>query len=190
MSETADPTPIDDNDVARAAEALNETESMWSKLSAMYEPTAVCPECRGTGTLAGGGVFGEIPCPTCDGGGAVKHPLADEIGQLALPDFKPARRQLALMASALDKSNRYEYQKLNPDADQEVVKEPPKVPSKGEMATLEKTISDLRESGRKKAMDMLEEKNKTAPALSGRQRRAPELDAAEPEFELDDDCDL
>ena len=149
--------PITDADIARAAEALNETEDLWAKLASMADPTVACPECGGSGTLAGGGSLGEIPCPTCDGERVVEHPAADAIGKLAQPAFEPVRRRLLAMGQQMDARKRAEY--VNGTEGRERGMSPiptPDMPSKADLAAIELEIAKLREQGRDQAVKAIE----------------------------------
>lgn len=156
-SGTPNTDPIDDEDIRRAAASLDETQNMWSRLSAMYTPTAPCATCHGAGELAGGGgVFGAIPCTDCDGNGQVEHPLADILA-LPMPNFEPARTKLLAMGQALDQHKRYEYEQLNPEAERTIDREPPPLPTKDQLLEVEVAIADIKENARKTAMEKHEE---------------------------------
>jgi hypothetical protein len=174
---TTDPAslPITDEDIGRAAESLNATEDLWAKIASMADPMIACPECGGTGTLAGGGSLGEIPCPSCDGERMVSHPVADDLGRLALPDFQPVRRKLLAMGQALDTAKRAEYVQGTGGGG-----EVPPRPTKGEVAMLEVEIAALKEKGREHAMRQLEQGQ-----AGTRDRRAlPELPRRKPHVDL------
>jgi hypothetical protein len=160
--------PITDEDIGRAASALNETEDLWAKIASMADPTIACPACGGTGTFAGGGIFGEIPCDQCDGQRMVEHPAAAEIGRLARPEFGPVRQRLLVMGQHLDVRRRAEYVNGTTGSADSL----PPVPTRNELAELEKEIAALREKGREQAVKALE-----APTTGSRDRRdlpAPE----------------
>ena len=132
-------TPVTDEDLRHAAESLSEVETLWMKLSSLTDPTIPCPECRGSGILPGGGIFGEIPCDECKGSGVVEHPAGDQLAQLAMPDFKGLRRRLSAMTSAHDKAQRQAYLGEG-DGISPVTHE--------ELAALEQEIGKVREEGR------------------------------------------
>lgn len=153
-------TPVTDDDLRNAAESLAQTEDLWTKISALSsQATMVCPECSGTGTLAGGGIFGEIECPTCEGAREVDHPAAAELGALAMPDFAGLRRQLRDMTSAHDEAARKAY--LTGGAF-----ESPVTPAK--VAAFTDQVAKVREEGRQMAVAMTKH---TLAGESGRDRR-------------------
>jgi hypothetical protein len=103
------PTPVTDDDLRHTAETLAEVEDFWSKLASLSDPTIPCDECGGAGTLPGGGIFGEIECPTCHGKRVVAHPAAHHLKQLAVPDFESLRRRLHRLSAAHDEAQRKAY---------------------------------------------------------------------------------
>ena len=133
------PAPVTDAELRHVAESLSEVEDLWTKLSSLADPTIPCPDCGGTGTIAGGGIFGEVPCDRCDGRRVVEHPAADQLQQLARPDFPGMRYRLQGMTAAHDRAQREAY----------LGKGDGKSPvSRDELVRLEQDIAKVREEGR------------------------------------------
>lgn len=141
-------TPVTDADLQRAAESLSQVEDLWIRLDALSpEATMTCPECGGTGTLAGGGIFGEVPCPTCEGQRVVAHPAADEVKQLAMPDFRGMRSRLHELTSAHDRALHDAYTKGEAAGPSPVTREA--------LQALEAEIAVVREQGRDRAVKQI-----------------------------------
>jgi len=155
MSTLQKTTPVTDDDLKHAAESLSEVEDLWMKLSSLSDPTVPCHECRGSGILPGGGIFGEIPCDTCSGKGVVEHPAGDHLAQLAMPDFKGLRRRLGAMTSAHDKAQRQAYLGEG-DGISPVTHD--------DLAKLEEDIAQVREEGRGIAAKMTTGERTLPPA--------------------------
>lgn len=140
--------PVTDADLIRAAESLAEVEHLWLRLDALSpEATMTCYECGGTGTLAGGGIFGEVPCPTCDGQRTIPHPAADEMKQLAAPDFKGMRTKLHELSSAHDKALQEAYVRGEAAGPSPITREA--------LQALEAEIAAVREQGRDRAVKQI-----------------------------------
>jgi hypothetical protein len=143
------PTPVTDDDLRHTAEALAEVEDLWSKLASLSDPAIPCDECGGAGTLPGGGIFGEIECPTCHGKRTVAHPAAHHLKQLATPDFEGLRRRLHRLSAAHDEAHRKHYLG-DGDGVSPVTHE--------QLAAIDAEVAAVREQGRDLAVKQVTEK--------------------------------
>ncbi len=158
-------TPVTDHDIREVAESLQQVEDLWNKVASLTDPRIPCPECGGTGTLAGGGSLGEIPCDTCDGQRYVDHPAAQEIGKLMLPDFGGLQNRLRLLCDSHDEAARRAYLGLKEGGDGRFTSPV----SREDLEALRKDIAAVREQGRQVA---IEQAKAQGHQLAG-PRRAP-----------------
>lgn len=168
-------TPVTDQDLREVAQSLHDVENLWTKVAALTDPRMVCPHCAGTGTLAGGGSLGVIPCDVCDGECYVEHPAAAEIGQLALPDFKGLQRRLHALTTAHDEAARVAYLGLQEGGDGRFASPV----SREDLEQLRQDIGKVREEGRVMAM---EQAKAQGHALSGGRREPRSLPKTTPQY--------
>lgn len=92
----SDNDPIDDGVLDEIGEHLEEADDLWNKYAYLAVPKMSCPECGGTGQIAGGSLGSA--CPTCAGARVLDHPGAEKPD---IPDFSGMRRALKNYSIAL-----------------------------------------------------------------------------------------